>query len=75
MNKKLITLGVGIVNLSVCVPEDMPVDDVLDEANLTNPTGLEWGWSISTDEHFATGQTNPCPCEKIPGRVHRLLHC
>ena len=68
-------MGFGLVYASVCVPAEMPVDDVLDETNREWPTGLDWGWRISTDSHFATGHEHPCPCDQITGRVHRLLEC
>lgn len=65
----------GVCHASVCAPAGMAVDDVLDEVNRVNPTGLDHGWMISAKETFRTGEANPCPCEQDPSRVHRLLDC
>lgn len=71
----VIVYGVGFVVLSVCHPADMALDDVLDVANREHMTGLDHGWMPSLAPHFASGEPNPCPCERDPGRVHRLLEC
>lgn len=65
----------GPCHASVCAPNTAPIDDVLDEANRQVPTGLDHGWMISLDKTFAGGEPNPCPCDRIAGRVHRLLEC
>jgi hypothetical protein len=74
-NEPFYVIAAGLVAMSVCVPEEMPTDEVERLANSTNPTGISSPWSISEDEHFHTGQTNPCQCPDAPGRVHRLLNC
>jgi hypothetical protein len=73
--ENVICYGVGICHASVCAPEAMPVDDLLDAVNRLWPTGLDHGWMVATNESFASGEPNPCPCEQTLGRVHRLLEC
>jgi hypothetical protein len=67
--------AIGICHASVCCPETMAPDDLLDVVNGLHPTGLGHGWTFSTEKHFITGQSNPCPCERTSGRLHRLLVC
>lgn len=67
--------AVGIVCASVCAPRDLPIEQVEDDVNRQHPTGISSRWKLSEDDHFATGQTNPCPCEKDPERQHWLLNC
>lgn len=66
----------GPVSLSCCAPASMPIDDLTDEVNRQHPTGISSGWSFAVeDKTFATGQPNPCPCERDPDRRHYLFHC
>jgi hypothetical protein len=65
----------GLLNASVCVPADMNPAEVEKEVNLAIPTGIESRWEVSDAEHFSGGEPHPCPCEQVPGRVHRLLTC
>lgn len=65
----------GLVHCSVCAPKDLSGPDVARGADLSHPTGLDHGWSVSSDTHFASGQTNPCQCEDDPERRHWLLSC
>lgn len=65
----------GLVCCSVCAPGDMDADAVAAAVNREHPTGIDNGWSVSTDETFITGQPNPCPCEDEPSRRHWLLEC
>ena len=67
--------AVGIVSASVCHPEETPVEDVLAYVNGLHHPGVGCGWQLSEDDHFATGQPNPCPCNQEAGRIHRLLVC
>lgn len=71
----LVCYGVGICHASVCAPASMPIDNLLDAVNRLWPTGLDHGWMVATNENFASGETNPCPCEQTAGRIHRLLEC
>ena len=71
----IVCYGVGVCHASVCAPSGMAVDDLLDAVNRLWPTGLDHGWMVATDEHFASGHPNPCPCELDPSRTHRLLEC
>ncbi len=64
----------GFITMSVCVKKNMDRKDVESNANKEKPAGTESGWEIS-DQEFASGDPNPCICNKYPGRIHYLLHC
>lgn len=65
----------GLCFMSVCVPRDATVDDVEMAANHINPTGIASMWRKS-DDSFAGGQPNPCPCSRTPAtHMHYLLSC
>ena len=65
----------GIVACSVCVNKDASIEDIEEEANKQNPTGLSHGWAVSKNRHFSGGETNPCQCENDPSRLHYLMEC
>lgn len=64
----------GVVCCSVCVPREMPREQVETEVSEENPTGLDHGWKIS-DEPFSDEQPNPHPCERDAERLHYLMVC
>jgi hypothetical protein len=66
--------SVGIVCMSVCAPKTMTKEEIEKQANLEHPTGISHGWSI-TEENFASGESNPCPCNTNYDRLHYLLTC
>ena len=65
----------GLVCCSACVQKTMTPDDVASDVNRQLPTGLDHGWSVSSDATFRTGQTNPCQCPDDENRMHYLLVC
>lgn len=66
---------VGLCMASCCAPNGMTREEVEVSVNAQEPTGIQSSWQIS-GEDFATGQTNPCPCNTAPGtRRHWLLEC
>lgn len=66
----------GICAWSVCVLTDMTRDEIENEANGKNPTGISSPWRISANDTFASGEPNPSPCEREPdARLHYLLEC
>lgn len=69
------SLGAGLVAMSVCAPADWDEEKVEAAANRENPTGIGSRWTISEDEEFASGETNPHECQDAPGRKHWLLNC
>lgn len=73
--EKVFVYSLGNVNASVCAPADMSVDEVTAEVNRQHPTGLSYGWKISEETRFRSGEIHPCPCEENPNRIHRLFHC
>lgn len=65
---------IGLVYISVC--SSLPPAEVEQRVNLRYPTGISSRWQLSTDERFATGQSNPCPCDRHPAtHTHYLLEC
>jgi hypothetical protein len=72
----VVVYTVGVVHCSACAPTDMPVEEVTRVVNeVAGPTGLDHGWEPSDAPTFSGGESNPCPCEKEEGRVHRLYVC
>lgn len=71
----------GLCYASVCVPKDMPRDEVEVLTNRKCPTGIESRWRISDEPNFQPDKngnvsTNPCPCQKKPDtHIHYLLVC
>ena len=63
----------GFISMSVCAPNDMTLEEILDDCEAQRPSGTDAGWHKSKDTHFATGAPNPCPCNKHEGRQHWLL--
>lgn len=64
----------GVLSCSVCAPAAMTGPEVAAEVNRMEPTGISSDWEISKDAQFATGEPNPCPCNKEPeARRHWLL--
>ena len=64
----------GVCSASVCVPKDMEHDEIERQVNAQSPTGIESRWQISEDK-FADGSDNPCPCSERSECSHYLLNC
>ncbi len=72
---KVIVYAVGLAKLSCCALADMQPDEIEAEVNRQEPTGISSRWTWA-HQSFATGQTNPCKCDKYPStREHWLLEC
>lgn len=70
--------GVGIVCASVCAPNSMSPEEVVNAVNAMPDMMVEDSelrWFLSEDETFASGQQNPCPCDRGGDRTHYLLNC
>lgn len=66
----------GLLSCSVCAPSTMTAEEVAVVVNSLHPTGIDSGWRKSSDTTFASGQPNPCPCDREPERrQHWLLNC
>ena len=65
----------GIFHCSVCVPKDMPREEVERQVNAENPAGTTNGWKICADPTFASGAANPHECERSTERLHYLMDC
>ncbi len=66
-------IKVGIVAASVCT--DLSDEKATARLNAEHPTGIRSRWAISDAPTFATGQSNPCPCEHDSSRRHILFSC
>jgi len=65
----------GLVCLSVCAPKTVTPEQIETFVNDEHPTGISSPWAISDDD-FADGHPNPCPCDQQPeSRLHYLLNC
>lgn len=71
---KVVVYSSGICMASVCAEKGMTPQQVEDEVNIVNPTGISSRWRIS-DDAFREGADNPHPCDKEPDRLHYLLSC
>lgn len=65
--------SVGFCCASVCT--SLSDEQATVRLNQEHPTGLASGWAVSTDEKFAGGQPNPCPCPDVAGHRHVLFNC
>jgi hypothetical protein len=75
MDKVIVYLS-GITSCSVCVEGKMSINDIENEVNIVNPTGINSKWKISKDKTFSDGKhTNPCTCDQYKTRKHYLLNC
>lgn len=73
--ERVLVYSEGILRCSVCVADDATSQEIELAVSDLNPTGLAHGWQISKEAVFATGESNPHPCEKEPGRTHWLMEC
>lgn len=64
----------GIVYCSVCADSKLSKEEISDEVNTMNPTGVPSRWAVSEDD-FASGAKNGKECENDKTRKHYLLHC
>lgn len=64
---------VGLFYISVCAPKEWDKEKVEEKTNLANLCGTSKGWTVSCDETFASGHTNPCECDIDSTRRHWLL--
>lgn len=56
--------SVGPLVASVC--SSLSPEETEKRMNAERPLLDEMRWSISEDESFATGQPNPCACNRLP---------
>ncbi|MCE5225358.1 MAG: hypothetical protein LLG05_05800 [Porphyromonadaceae bacterium] len=72
----VIVYSIGIMSVSICANNNLTIDEITDELNNRNPTGLDHGWEFAKDENFNEGKSNPCKCNHYPKtRKHYLFHC
>lgn len=66
--------AIGPMVASVC--SSLSPTETVERMNTEHPTGISSAWSLAPDERFASGQPNPCACERRPEtHRHYLLEC
>lgn len=65
----------GFCYMSVCAAGHMDGPAVEAAVRRQRVSGTEAGWLRSEDPTFSGGQTNPCACDQVPGRLHWLFAC
>lgn len=74
MVKDFVAYSVGLCQASACT--SLSVEEAAVRMNAEHPTGISSRWEMSSDPTFATGQTNPCPCdEHSVTHKHYLFTC
>lgn len=74
--EKVIIYSQGLISMSVCAEKDLTVEEITEEVNAQNPTGISSDWAYAEGENFNSGETNPCLCNQHPDkRKHYLFHC
>lgn len=63
--------AIGPIFASACVRTTITDEEATELMNAAHPTGISSHWRIS-DEDFANGPKNGCPCPDYP-RTHRHL--
>lgn len=65
---------VGVMTASVC--SRFSLEETARRLNEESPTGISSLWQPAENKEFATGQPNPCPCERSPEtHKHYLFEC
>lgn len=71
--EKEVTLR-GVFSMQVCVPQELPDEEVVKFANLENPSGTEFGWSIRREgDPLLGGDPERQVCDRKKGFVHIVL--
>ena len=66
----------GIFDCQVCVPKDWTDEQVIDFADLENPSGLTYGWSIKKEGNKTLGgDPERRQCKEYKNNVHIMLEC
>lgn len=71
----IIIYSVGLVAMSVCAADGVPLEEIERVANARHPTGISSEWQISEDATFRGGEPMPAPCDMTEGRKHWLVIC
>lgn len=80
MAEAFVVYSEGLCMASVC--SSLPFEEVCKRMSIRH-TGLDWGWTPSTDKTFRdggkpsdAGKPNPCPCDRYPEtHTHYLFSC
>ena len=57
----------------VCVPADMPDEEIVRRAEVEYPCGTQNGWMIRSDPKLLAGAPVRNPCSNGDGKVHVML--
>jgi len=69
-------MGSGMVYVSVCtrLSDEDTTKRVNEEMNIDVPDRAKMEWKISSDKTFASGEPNPCKCQKWPETHRHILY-
>lgn len=70
---EVVVYSVGPIYASVCTKLDDA--ETADFVNNLFPLENDLSWAVSDDEHFASGENNPCECHDDKERRHVLFSC
>jgi len=74
--KAITVYSVGLCSASVCTPKDISLERIEAVVNAQYPTGVESKWKLSKEKTFASGDDNPCPCDRdTDTHLHYLMNC
>jgi len=65
----------GLCQAVACAPKGTDRIQICMAANISDPTGLDHGWSISDLATLEDGTPMPAQCLDDDGREHWLLFC
>lgn len=64
----------GVLAMQVCVPKASTDEEVIEFANIHNPTGIGRGWSIRKEgSKYLSGDPERQQCEDAEDKVHITL--
>ena len=71
--EEFVVYAEGLLYASVC--SSLPQEEVIQRMGHVT-SGTQAGWVFSDHSAFASGQPNPCPCDKKPEtHKHYLFNC
>ena len=65
----------GFCYMQVCAEKDCTDQELLDHANIHNPSGTSQGWGEVAREDCEESRMRPVQCEEYEDRFHFILIC
>ncbi len=66
---------IGICFMQVCAEADTTDMEMLEVANIENPSGTSAGWSVVAREDYEEEKFRPVQCDDDCNRTHFILIC